>query len=931
MRSRVFPLLVALASVWPMAAAGLTPLLVKDIKQIPQPADSSPSSFVTVGGVSFFTASDNDTDQGFSDTGRQLWRTDGTPAGTYRLVDVCTQACSPGQQVIVAVTDRSVFFLAFGKGGRDLWVSGGTPATTFRLTATPLNFEFPLPRRLWIAGQGLLYFAADDGIHGTELWRSDGTAAGTYLIADLWPGSQGSRPAEMAELKGRLYFSANDAQRGPVLWKSDGTPQGTQIVRDPIPSSASHTGPVYLRTFGGALFFVAPAPGLGTELWKSDGTTRGTAPFIELVRGAGSPQFYDFSVIGGRLYFVAEAGSQGRELWTTDGTSRGTKVLTNFPKAEAFGSLPRIPLGTKIVFAADDGPHGTELWVSDGTSKGTRLLRDICPGTCSGGSSGTVSGNRVFFSGYNPVRGIEPWITDGTPEGTRIIRDICRGTCNSGPYGIVDVGGKVLFGARDVPNGVSNLWRTDGTASGTIRLTDFDKSEGLAALDTTILDGILLFPARDEHGLELWRSDGTPAGTQLLADINTRDLGGSFPSNLKAVGNTLFFFADDGTRHGLFESDGTEAGTAFVYDFSIGIPYPDPPPSVYDSGAAAGKLFLTLSFTNELRSLWRTDGTETGTLRLTPQEVGASRLYALGETVFFVGNDGDHGAELWKTDGTVAGTVRVKDVNLGLGSNPALFTAFQDRLYFTADALSGRELWVSDGTEAGTVLLKDIDPQLASSPELLTVHAGRLWFFAFDSEHGRELWSTNGTEAGTVLFTELAPGSDYFVPSGMVAAGPSLFFSGEGGSSGNGHLWVTDGTAAGLRRIGPVQFRRDPFGESRPVSFGGELFFAGSESGYDDVLWKSDGTEAGTLPLLDWEGQLVPSPRAFQIFGGRVVFTTLDGGLWQTDGTTVGTFEIRNVAGPGESGFRELVPVGARLFFRGYDRDHGTELWALEP
>ncbi len=460
-----------------------------------------------------------------------------------------------------------------------------------------------------------------------------------------------------------------------------------------------------------------------------------------------------------------------------------------------------------------------------------------------------------------------------------------------------------------------------------MRVKDFSSFDAFGrSFEGTSFGTDLLFAARDaEHGLELWRSDGTDAGTQLLSDINTRDLGGSYPTDLRGVGDTVFFFAYDGTRGGLFKSDGTDAGTSFVIAGAPGRAYPL---TLIDSTGVGDKLFVVLSSTEDGSTLWRTDGTASGTLRLTPPGVRALYLHAVGDTVFFVGLDRDHGAELWKTDGTAAGTVLVKDIELGpvIGSNPAHFTTFQGRLYFTAESVfQGRELWVSDGTEAGTVLLKDIGPQLAASPELLTVHAGRLWFFAFDSEHGRELWSTDGTEAGTVLFAELSPGSDYFAPSGMVAAGTRLFFSGEGGSSGSGSLWVTDGTAA-PKRIGPVQFRRNPFGESRPVLFDGELFFAGSKSGYNDVLWKTDGTEAGTVPILDRDGQVIPSPRAFQIFGGRVVFTTLGGGLWQTDGTVAGTSGIQDVAGPGESDFRELVPAGPRLFFRGYDRDHGTEL-----
>src|SRR5262245_46075052 len=203
MRSWWSRLLVAIVPLWPAAAAGLTPYLVKDINPIPQAADSSPSNLVTVGGITYFVADDGD-------TGRELWRTDGTAAGTYRLTDACAGECS-AHPLIVALTDRSVFFLAYPSQDAvrdDLWVSGGTAASTFRLTASPLLFfsSVNAPHLGWVASQGLFYFAADDGIHGTELWRSDGTPAGTHLVSDIRPGSIGSDPRQLTEFKGRLYF-----------------------------------------------------------------------------------------------------------------------------------------------------------------------------------------------------------------------------------------------------------------------------------------------------------------------------------------------------------------------------------------------------------------------------------------------------------------------------------------------------------------------------------------------------------------------------------------------------------------------------------------------------------------------------------------------------------------------------------------------------
>ena len=113
---------------------------------------------------------------------------------------------------------------------------------------------------------GILFFAADEGTLGSELWRSDGTAAGTSLVKDIQTGSSGSIPHDLINLNGTLYFSAADGSTGSELWRSNGTESGTNLVFDINPESGG-SDPFYKTNINGKLFFAANDGSHGQELW----------------------------------------------------------------------------------------------------------------------------------------------------------------------------------------------------------------------------------------------------------------------------------------------------------------------------------------------------------------------------------------------------------------------------------------------------------------------------------------------------------------------------------------------------------------------------------------------------------------------------------------------------------------------------------------
>jgi ELWxxDGT repeat protein len=379
-------------------------------------------------------------------TGAELFgyrRSTGTP---FLVADINSGSSASNPEQFVECCTASgavVFFYARSSNGAELWRTDGTALGTFEVADIRPGGSSGLVGEVTAVGNRV-FFTANDGVHGPELWVSDGTSGGTQMVADIRPGSGGSGPDALTAFGDRVLFTAFDASTGRELYISDGTAAGTQLVAEIRPGTSS-PNIFSMAVFDGRVYFGADDGTTGNELWATDGTTAGTVRIADIETG-GFGSFPDLlTPADDALYFTAAAMTKGRELWKTDGTAAGTVLVADVNTGPS-GSLPQhlTPVGGRLFFAADRFSDGRELWVSDGTTAGTVLAADIVPGPASALVSELVStGSGVCFRA-DGGNGLELWFSDGTPAGTFEVCDIEPGPTGSNPTQITVSAGELF-------------------------------------------------------------------------------------------------------------------------------------------------------------------------------------------------------------------------------------------------------------------------------------------------------------------------------------------------------------------------------------------------------------------------------------------------------------------------------------------------------
>jgi len=279
---------------------------------------------------------------------------------------------------------------------------------------------------------GKMIFPANDGLHGLEMWITDGTEAGTHLIKDINPGEDACYIYHRFAFNDRVYFRAGNAVNNLRMWVTDGTETGTYQFMD-----------------------------------------------ISLMND-------HYAIVNGKLYFAADSSGYSSEPWVTDGTPEGTHIIKDiWPGLWTSSPDNFAPFGDKVLFTADSAIYGKEPWITDGTAEGTHLLKDIQPGNIGSAALHPASsrsryyfefeGRAYFPAELNGETGDELWVTDGTESGTyefKTLNAATTGYLNGDARHFIEYNSELWFCGHTDVGSVDAIWKSDGTEEGTVNFID---------------------------------------------------------------------------------------------------------------------------------------------------------------------------------------------------------------------------------------------------------------------------------------------------------------------------------------------------------------------------------------------------------------------------------------------------------------------------
>jgi ELWxxDGT repeat protein len=835
-------------------ASSQTPQLLGDIhKPTLSPFENLGGPFYSVHGkVLFFGLT---YEQGYG-----LWTYDGSDRATYSSNQGSTST-NPAE-----TNDGFYFISSYDVSKYWLFKHGGDPGVTIYLAEIKASSPNNIPSIASLNGKVL--YPNWESTTGYELWIADDSPESAHLLKDATPGTGSTHPLELTKAVDLVYFRGGST--GRELWRTDGTEAGTFMVFQ-IVGTSQVIQPKSLKTLGNKAYFLVRNNFGETEFWTSDGTAAGTLKAADVppattlqvkfeaffldeqyiyvandaqnevfewvaidVNTAAPEILFDLtstenyflisngntskSILNGEFYFIyINRTSQEYELWKSDGTALGTQKVVSLE-----GSATALASTKQAFFFFIKRQENIELWKSDGSIAGTTLTKDLGSNLASTNIMCAATDSTVFFR--NPFSGPDspdfPYRSDGTEQGTYTVMGApASHLASSNPVGFISGPDEAVFFRADNAPYSKSVWRTEPSAPFSITLLDattqdlyletatpltvgnkilwFVNTNTIHVTDASgLIDEIqlpVMLSSNGEYGpgglvyflannnKSLWRTDGTQVGTfEVLAGPAS-----SFLHELKAVGDSLYFFElitqPSQPFHPLWSSDGTSNGT------QISEIIQSVTPNVYLQSIENRLAYSTLSDNPFARTLYVRgfDSVYFPDLKYDDFKglaITDDQLFVLGPRIYSP-TDSFH-FSLWTAENGQPNLLRkFKSIEGEKYYEPRT----QNRLHRLGNSVlfgaglteNNVELWISDGTPSGTAEVRDLHPSGSSNPDNFVRYNDQLWLFTANDGSEVSWWATNGSSSGTFKIASLATVKDYFVPSISDAylSGNRLFFS----------------------------------------------------------------------------------------------------------------------------------------------------------
>lgn len=677
-----------------------------------------------------------------------FYSSDGTAAGTS-IISSPADPAPPTRIEQPIVFNNRVFFSAYDpEFGTELWSTDGTPAGTSRFADINLGLGASTPQILGIAGGKLFFWVYDDTLGRQGIYVTTGEAGNVAFVAEwLANGISNDQPRPLAlEVNGKLLFRGGPSlnnMTGGELCVTDGTLAGTMVLADINPglgNSMDFNFPARASSSGQRAYFLAntntATPAI--ELWTTDGTPANTYRLLDAPQLAyATLPASSFAVVpdGATAYFTAARSPEGIEPWVTDGTPEGTHILKDINTYAAdWGSVPGTPTVIapgRVVFSAVDAVSGYEPWVTDGTGIGTQRIIDIAGGSYSSNPHAVsrIGNQGLIFSTVWPLSTIYAFLWDGSAlAAQQLIPD---------PGLNLPTGFAQITYAQPTPNGTylnaqNRMLLLSGSpptlSNQTLpptNVTPVYNPNNPIGVSAPFAGGIICSGSALGTGTEPVFFGSSPADARVIKNI-APGTNSSLPQGFTylpgggptGAGGVLFFANTTNTGTEPWFTDGTDAGTVQIGDISPGpisswpvtndqLGITRQPPTIWNNRA-----FFIASVVAAVpaTSLVVTNGTPAGTsvISLNLLQIRGNFLAATTQGVFFIASPfgASSDTELYITDGTAANTRRVIDLTPGSpGTTWQWIASADDRLYLATGTTTTQRFYVTQGTAATTTEL----------------------------------------------------------------------------------------------------------------------------------------------------------------------------------------------------------------------------------